>query len=40
MDDVRAFAGDDPDRAHYYKQDEGFLLEFPKRVMHFEVVAS
>jgi heme-degrading monooxygenase HmoA len=37
LDDVRAFAGEDVDAAHYYPGDERFLLEFAPRVKHFEV---
>ena len=37
LDDVKAFAGEDVDAAHYYPEDERFLLEFAPRVKHFEV---
>jgi heme-degrading monooxygenase HmoA len=37
LDDVRAFAGEDVDAAHYYPEDERFLLEFEPKVKHFEV---
>jgi hypothetical protein len=37
LDDVKAFAGEDVDAAHYYPDDERFLLEFAPRVKHFEV---
>jgi heme-degrading monooxygenase HmoA len=37
LDDVKAFAGEDVDAAHYYPEDERFLLEFIPRVKHFEV---
>jgi len=37
LDDVKAFAGEDVDAAHYYPRDERFLLEFEPRVKHFEV---
>ena len=37
LDDVKAFAGQDVDAAHYYPEDERFLLEFEPRVKHFEV---
>jgi len=37
-DAIRAFAGDDPERARYYPEDEEFLLELEPRVTHFEVV--
>ena len=34
---MKAFAGEDVDAAHYYPDDERFLLEFAPRVKHFEV---
>jgi heme-degrading monooxygenase HmoA len=37
LDDVKAFAGEDVEVAHYYPKDEHFLLEFEPRVKHFEV---
>jgi hypothetical protein len=37
LDDVKAFAGEDVDAAHYYPEDERFLLELTPRVNHFEV---
>lgn len=37
LDDVTAFAGEDVEAAHYYPEDERFLLEFTPRVKHFEV---
>jgi heme-degrading monooxygenase HmoA len=36
-DAIRAFAGDDPERARYYPEDEEFLLELEPRVTHYEV---
>ncbi|MET0399642.1 MAG: antibiotic biosynthesis monooxygenase [Longimicrobiaceae bacterium] len=36
-DAVRAFAGDDPERARYYPEDDEFLLELEPRVTHYEV---
>ena len=38
--DIRAFAGDDVERAKYYDEDGGFLLEFEPTVVHYEVVGS
>lgn len=35
---IRAFAGDDVTRARYYPQDRRFLLGFPERVEHFQVL--
>jgi hypothetical protein len=40
MDAVRAFAGDDPERACYYPEDHDFLLEFEPTVIHYEVAYS
>lgn len=33
---VKAFAGEDYEKAVYYPEDEGILLEFEERVMHVE----
>jgi heme-degrading monooxygenase HmoA len=38
LDAVRAFAGDDPERARYYPADDDFLLEREPRVTHYEVL--
>jgi heme-degrading monooxygenase HmoA len=37
-DAVRAFAGDDLERAVFYPQDDRFLVERDERVNHFEIV--
>lgn len=37
---IRAFAGDDLERAKYYPEDESFLLEFEPKVVHYEVVGG
>ena len=37
-DSIRAFAGDDVDRARYYPEDTRFLLELEPTVTHFEVL--
>jgi heme-degrading monooxygenase HmoA len=37
MDAVRAFAGEDPERAVYYPEDDRYLLEKTPTVDHFEV---
>ena len=37
MDAVRAFAGDEPERAKYYPEDERFLVEHDDVVEHYEV---
>ncbi|MGH2737832.1 MAG: antibiotic biosynthesis monooxygenase family protein [Actinomycetota bacterium] len=35
---VRAFAGDDPERAVYYPEDDEYLLEREPTVSHYEVL--
>jgi heme-degrading monooxygenase HmoA/uncharacterized damage-inducible protein DinB len=40
MEGVRRFAGSDPEKAHYYPEDERFLLALEPRVTHYEVAAS
>jgi heme-degrading monooxygenase HmoA len=37
MEAVRAFAGDDPERAVFYPEDDGFLVEREETVEHFEL---
>ena len=37
LDAIRAFAGDDYERAVYYPEDKDFLLDFAPTVDHFEV---
>jgi heme-degrading monooxygenase HmoA len=39
MDAIKAFAGDEPERAVYYPEDEGYLVERDDFVTHFEVAA-
>ena len=39
-DAIRAFAGDDVDRARYYPEDEAFLIELEPRVVHYEVIGE
>jgi len=34
---IRAFAGDDPERARYYPEDTDYLLELEPSVIHYEV---
>ena len=38
LDSVRAFAGEDVEKAKYYPEDAEFLLEYEPRVVHYEVV--
>lgn len=40
IEDVKAFAGQDPEKARYYPEDEEFLLEFEPQVKHYDVVAE
>jgi hypothetical protein len=36
MESIKAFAGCPVDKARYYPEDEGFLLEFEPTVQHYE----
>ena len=38
MDAVKRFAGDQPERAVYYPEDERFLIEREDTVLHFDVI--
>jgi heme-degrading monooxygenase HmoA len=40
IEEVKAFAGSDPEKARYYPEDEEFLLEFEPQVKHYDVVAG
>ena len=40
FDAIRAFAGDDVERARYYPEDEDFLLELEPTVVHYEVIGA
>ena len=40
FDAIRAFAGADISKAHYYPEDAEYLLALEPTVMHYEVVAS
>ena len=35
LDSIKAFAGEDYERAKYYPEDKDFLLEFPEKVEHY-----
>jgi hypothetical protein len=37
MDAVRSFAGDEPERAVFYPEDVGFLVERDETVRHYEI---
>jgi heme-degrading monooxygenase HmoA len=39
-DAIRAFAGDDVERARYYPEDEAFLVELEPTVTHYEVLET
>jgi heme-degrading monooxygenase HmoA len=39
-DAIRAFAGEDYERSHYYPEDEQYLLELEPFVTHFEVLPA
>ena len=38
MDAIRAFAGDDVERARYYPEDRDYLVELEPTVTHYEVL--
>ena len=38
MEAIRAFAGEEAEKAKYYPEDRDFLLEFEPTVVHYEVV--
>lgn len=40
MEAIGRFAGDQPDLAHYYPEDDRFLLDRPKYVEHHQVIAG
>lgn len=40
MESIRAFAGDDVERARYYPEDDRFLLEKPDHVEHHRIVVE
>jgi len=40
MDAIRAFAGDDTERARYYPEDRNYLLELEPTVTHFRAATS
>jgi heme-degrading monooxygenase HmoA len=37
LDAIKSFAGEDPERARYYREDKEFLLEFEPTVQHYEL---
>jgi hypothetical protein len=40
MEAIRAFAGDEVERARYFPQDDRFLLSRPEHVLHYEATLS
>jgi len=40
MESIRGFAGDEPERARYYPEDDRFLLERPEHVEHSIIEAG
>jgi len=40
LDAIRKFAGEDLERAKYYPEDAGFLLEFEPGVVHYDVAGN
>ena len=40
IEEVKRFAGSDPERARYYPKDEDFLLEFEPTVAHHDVLVG
>ena len=37
MEAIKNFAGDDVEKAKYYPEDQDYLLDFPEKVIHYEV---
>ncbi len=40
LDSIRAFAGDEIERARYYPEDSDYLLELEPAVTHYEVLTA
>jgi heme-degrading monooxygenase HmoA len=40
IEEVKRFAGSDPETARYYPEDEEFLLEFEPTVAHYDVLVG
>jgi heme-degrading monooxygenase HmoA len=40
LESIKAFAGEEVERAKYYPEDKDFLLEFEPNVVHYEVVGG
>ncbi|PHR74674.1 MAG: antibiotic biosynthesis monooxygenase [Lutibacter sp.] len=37
---IKNFAGKDFEKAKYYPEDKNYLIDFPKKVIHYEVFAE
>lgn len=40
LDVIKNFAGIDFEKAKYYPEDQKYLIDFPEKVMHYEVFAE
>lgn len=40
LESIKAFAGEDVEKAKYYPEDKDYLLEFEPTVVHYEVVGQ
>ena len=40
LDAIKAFAGDNAEKARYYLEDEEYLLELEQSAIHYEVLAT
>ncbi len=40
IEEIKSFAGPDPEKARYYPEDEEFLQEFEPVVKHYDVVTG
>lgn len=40
MEVIKNFAGTDFEKAKYYPEDKNYLIDFPERVVHYEVFAE
>jgi heme-degrading monooxygenase HmoA len=38
IDEIKGFAGSNPEKARYYPKDEEYLLDFEPTVVHYEVL--
>lgn len=39
-DEIRAYAGQDIEKPHHLQRDPDYLLELPREVKHYDVLAS